>query len=218
MPRVTISEPGKTPQPYRFKLKREEINIGRGSDNDIIIKCGSASTHHCTMNRIEGGYILRDTGSTNGIKLDDTLMSTIDLFDGMEILIGDVPMKFQLSDDEIATLSEENFTSHQKKKLPPVDDAGNQLRRRPSTSSPRASHSHQSQPTVQKSGGTVKTISLLALMLIAIFGGMTLRHLKETGNFLPTTLMGGDKARPEKSAPSGLEADSPVDSPEKAAE
>ena len=178
MPRVTISEPGKTPQPYRFKLEREVIKIGRASDNDIVIECGSASTNHCAMERVEGGYVLRDMGSTNGIKQDDTLMQVIDLFDGMEVLIGDVPFKFQLSDNEIEKLAEEEFTTHQKKKLPPVDDDA--PRPAASTSSPRASHSYRSQPTVQESGGPFKTLFVFILVIVAIFAGMTIRHNMRT--------------------------------------
>lgn len=189
MPRVTISEPGKTPQPYRFKLERELINIGRGSDNDIIIECGSCSTNHCVMQRVDGGYILKDTGSTNGIKQEDTMMSIIDLFDGMEVLVGDVPLKFRLSDEEIEILSEEEFSTYQKKKLPPVkdeDEVHDEHQDRPSTSSRRASHTHH----VQKQGNeTLKTLLVLILMIVAICVGMTLRHYKETGDILPVKLM-----------------------------
>ena len=85
MPRITISEPGKTPQPYRLKTDRQLTKIGRGSDNDIILTAGSASTYHCEMKRVDGGFILDDNDSTNGIKLDETRFSTIDLLDGISI-------------------------------------------------------------------------------------------------------------------------------------
>ncbi|MCP5534697.1 MAG: FHA domain-containing protein [Akkermansiaceae bacterium] len=207
MPRVTISEPGKTPQPYRFKLERKVIKIGRGSDNDIVIECPSASTSHCVMERVEGGYVLRDMASTNGIKQDDTLMEVIDLFDGMEVLVGDVPVKFQLSDDELGKLAGEEFTTHQKKKLPRVRDEDAPEPSKASTSSPRASHAHRSQPTVQESGGAFKTLFVFILVLVAIFAGMTLRHNLRTGEFLPTKLMGGDKDVPAQKKTS----DSPAD-------
>lgn len=190
MPRVTISEPGKTPQPYRFKLERETISIGRGSDNDIIIECGSCSTNHCTMQRIEGGYILKDAGSTNGIKQDDTLMDIIDLFDGMEVMVGDIPLKFRLSDEEIETLSEEEFTTHQRKKLPVVkEEDKEEEEHRPSTETPRAKHRHQSQSPAKQGNEAVRTFILLILMVLAVAIGMTFRHYKETGDFLPTKLM-----------------------------
>ena len=185
MPRVTISEPGKTPQPYRFKLERKIVKIGRSSESDIVIECGSASTNHCTMERVEGGYILRDNDSTNGIKQDDTLMSIIDLFDGMEVLVGDVPMKFQLSESEIESLSEEEFSTHQKKKLPPSkDDAQRRRPPRSTTAISRPAHMHRPPPAVQSSPGPFSFLMVFILMIVAIFAGMAIRHYKETGNFL----------------------------------
>ena len=182
MPRVTISEPGKTPQPYRFKLERTTINIGRGSDNDIVLECRSCSTQHCVMERVEGGYILRDTDSTNGIKQDETLMNTIDLYDGMELLIGDVPMEFNLSEKELTVLNEEEFTPHQQKKLPPLTETPIEeaapTEEHHTTSSPRANH--------KQSNKGFKNLLVLILMLLAIGLGLALRHYKETDHFSPT--------------------------------
>ncbi len=187
MPRVTISEPGTTPQPYRFKLERNLITIGRGSDNDIIIKCGSASTDHCYMERVEGGYVMRDKGSTNGIKLNDTPMEVIDLFDRTEVLVGDIPVTFELSEDELETLSHEVPTSHQEKKHPPVKDTPKPSRT--STSSPRAAHAQRPQPTLQKNGNPFKSLLVFILLVLALCTGLTLKHLKRTGDFLPTKLL-----------------------------
>jgi len=187
MPRVTISEPGKTPQPYRFKLERKIVKIGRSSESDIIIDCGSASTNHCTMERVDGGYILRDNDSTNGIKQDDTLMSVIDLFDDMQVLIGDVPMKFQLSESEIQDISEEEFSTHQKKKLPPSHPKKNEVTL-PRKTSPSPS-------TVQKNTPPMNAFVVFILMIVAIVAGMTIRHYKETGNILPVIWMEGKSGK-----------------------
>ena len=198
MPRVIISEPGKTPQPYRFKLDRKIVHIGRGSDNDIVLTCRSCSTSHCVMERVDGGYILRDKGSTNGIRQDDTLMDIIDLYDGMEVMIGDVPMEFSLSDEEIAILSEEEFSTHQKQKLPPVkkkardhhDDEVEKFFDEPkvSTASPRASHGHR-RSSSNNNFEVLKTLALIILMIAAVVAGMILRHYKDTKEFLPVKLM-----------------------------
>jgi pSer/pThr/pTyr-binding forkhead associated (FHA) protein len=56
MPRVTITVPDRTPQPYRFQLDRRVVSLGRGSDNDIAIDCGSVSVRHAEMVRVDGGY------------------------------------------------------------------------------------------------------------------------------------------------------------------
>lgn len=119
MPRIIISEPGKTPQPYRLKTDRIVTKIGRASDNDIIITAGSASTYHCKMKRVEGGFILADNNSTNGIKHDDTQYGIIDLVNGMTVKIGDdIDMEFNLSDEEVAILSQEDFEPQQKASFP----------------------------------------------------------------------------------------------------
>lgn len=176
MPRVTISESGKTPQPYRFKLERKEINIGRGSDNDIVVSCASASTHHSVIKRIEGGYILRDAGSTNGIKMNDTLMEVIDLYDGMEVLVGDTPLKFQLSKEELEEISKEEYTSQQKKKLPkrPANDQAPP--RKPERSDAPLPRTY---PPMASAAPGMNPFLVIILMAAAVFGGMILRHYKD---------------------------------------
>ena len=101
MPRVTITVPEKTPQPYRFQIDRQSVTLGRGSENDIAIDCGSISVKHAEMLRVEGGYELRDVGSTNGIKLDGERMDVIRLRSGLGVKLGDVSFDFLLSDEEL---------------------------------------------------------------------------------------------------------------------
>lgn len=129
MPRIIISEPGKTPQPYRLKTDRIVTKIGRSIDNDVVITTGSASTYHCKMKRVEGGFTLVDNNSTNGIKHKDTRYSIIDLVDGMTVQIGDdIDMEFTLTDEEKEILAGEDFEPQQKlsfpksKEKPPVKD------------------------------------------------------------------------------------------------
>ena len=109
MPRVSITIPGKNSQPYRFKLDREKVTIGRSSDNDIVIDCPSVSAIHCTMERVPGGYILRDRQSTNGVRLDEEYMAIVDLRNDANVRVGDVQFGYTLSDDELDELDEEEF-------------------------------------------------------------------------------------------------------------
>lgn len=119
MPRITISEPGKTSQPYRLKTDRKSTKIGRATDNDIILGAGSASTYHCEMKRVEGGFILEDNNSTNGIKLEDARYTVIDLVNGMNVKIGDdINFHFELSDEELEILADEDSESHQQAMFP----------------------------------------------------------------------------------------------------
>lgn len=107
MPRVTITVPDRNAQPYRFSLDRKSVALGRGSENDIVINCPSISVRHAVMERIEGGYQLRDLGSTNGTKFKGRTREKVALADGMTVQIGDVDFGFSLSPDEQEELARE---------------------------------------------------------------------------------------------------------------
>ena len=179
MPRVCITVQGKNAQPYRFALDREVVRMGRSTDNDIVIDCPSVSSHHCDMKRIEGGYILEDKDSTNGIKLEDEKLEIIDLKNGLDILVGDAVLDFELTDKEKDTLAEEDHVPKQRSPLPkkkeskpprkqPVPSATPSVR--PGVPAPLAS-------TQTTSGSNFAiTIGLLFLALMAFYFGMTSKH------------------------------------------
>jgi len=170
------------PQPYRFPLDRQVVTIGRGSESDIAIDCGSISVRHAEMLRIEGGYELRDLGSTNGIKLDGQRSDTIGLRHGATVRLGDVAFDFQLSEEERDALRREKV----------LDDLP--LSREPETvaSSETAvtEHEVEAQPhkrAVAPSGsgkGFMIFLAVLLFALLAFFAGLSIRHYKETGGWL----------------------------------
>ncbi|MEM7316173.1 MAG: FHA domain-containing protein, partial [Planctomycetota bacterium] len=94
-------------------VERKVVRLGRASDNDIVIDCPSVSSHHCEMRRIEGGYILKDTESTNGIKLEGDRMTIIDLENGQEVEVGDANLDFELTKDELSELKKEDHKPQQ---------------------------------------------------------------------------------------------------------
>lgn len=114
MPRVSITVPEKTAQPYRFPLDREVVTIGRGANNDIVIDCPSVSSFHATMERVAGGYILRDRNSTNGIRLEEEDMSIIDLRNDTYVRVGDAKFDYHLAEEELDELDSETFVPQQK--------------------------------------------------------------------------------------------------------
>lgn len=175
MPRVTITVPDKTAQPYRFQLDREVVTLGRGSENDIAIDSGSVSVTHAEMHRIEGGYELRDTGSTNGIKLDGNRYETIPLRNGKNVHIGDVAFDFVLSDEEIEILAREKQSS-----LPPLASAA------PASPAAKPAPRPASYAPAKSDGGGGVGAMLLFFVLaaLAFFAGLSIRHQKETGGSL----------------------------------
>ncbi len=182
MPRVTITVPDKMPQPYRFPLDRQVVTIGRGSESDIAIDCGSISVRHAEMLRIEGGYELRDQGSTNGIKLDGQRSDTIALRHGATVRLGDVAFDFQLSEEERDALRREKVLDETPERREP-DEA-------PSPETAVAVRKVEAEPhkrAVASSGsgkGFMMFLALLLFALLAFFAGLSIRHYKESGGWL----------------------------------
>jgi len=53
-----------------FEMDRDEISIGRSSDNTIELDDPAVSGRHCLIVRDGNNYVLRDLGSTNGTRLN----------------------------------------------------------------------------------------------------------------------------------------------------
>ena len=182
MPRITITVPDKLPQPYRFPLDRQVVMIGRGSENDIVIECGSVSLRHAEMVRVEGGYELRDLDSTNGIKLNGSRSETIGLRHGAAVTLGDVAFDFQLSDEETAELRLEKVLDE----LPERRDTESAAAEVEGTTQKRASSSGGGK-------GFMLFTLFLALALAAFVGGLSIRHYKETGGWLLSAIQAKGK-------------------------
>ncbi|MGC4014069.1 MAG: FHA domain-containing protein [Luteolibacter sp.] len=184
MPRVTITVPDTTPQPYRFQLDRRKVTLGRGSENDIVISDSSVSVKHAEMVRADHGYEIRDLSSTNGTKLDGQRRMTIPLQSGLTVLLGDVSFEFQLSEEELAELGAQSPIEA----LPPEP----------------AKSRRSSMADAPVVGGSRTTMLLVFLVLaVAAFGiGLAIRHQKETGHSLLDEMMG---KKPAKKAPAKVE-------------
>ncbi len=189
MPRVTITVPEKNAQPYRFQLDRQVVTLGRGSENDIAIESGSVSVHHAEMRRIEGGYELRDIGSTNGIKLDGSRYEVIPLRSGSTVKIGDVAFDFSLSEEENEALARE------KPSEPSPITREPEVPGKPTPQRAAYASSH--------SGGTGFGGALLFLILaaVAFFAGLAIRHQKETNTSLIDAIQSHFEVRPAPVAP-----------------
>jgi pSer/pThr/pTyr-binding forkhead associated (FHA) protein len=207
MPRVTITVPGKTPQPYRFQLDRRLVSLGRGSNNDIVIECGSVSVSHAQMCRVEGGYELRDIDSTNGIKMDGERMPVIPLHNGMSVHLGDVEFDFQLGDEEINVLG----TERPLQERPVVREPLPEMRTPPPPppqSGPALVKLQHSEIDESERAGCGTFIWLFILVMTAFTVGMAIRYHRETGESWWRSVfqridnaLGGTAPDPEKKAP-----------------
>jgi pSer/pThr/pTyr-binding forkhead associated (FHA) protein len=174
MPRVLITVSEQTPQPYRFDLDRPSVKIGRGSENDIAINCRSVSVQHALMERIPGGYQLRDLGSTNGTKLAGTRLEIIELVDGTSAKLGDVSFDFTLSADEQSSLAAEiPADSSEKTEETPIPEPPQAPR------PPRRVSKPTSLTSATDSYGKWMFLAFLLFAALAFFIGLSIRHKKE---------------------------------------
>jgi pSer/pThr/pTyr-binding forkhead associated (FHA) protein len=189
MPRVIITAPDQTPQPYRFQLDRQAVQMGRGSENDIAINCGSVSVHHAVMERIEGGYQIRDLDSTNGTKLDGTRMPIIPLRDGLSVKLGDVSFDFSLTSEEKQALAREK---------PPLESPI--IAEDPNTVAPKKvarPPARQLQPQFQTTSSAqsfMMMVVFLVLAALAFWIGLSMRHQKDTHSSLMKDMSNKGKA------------------------
>lgn len=80
-------EPGEA---QKLSFQKDEIGIGRGSDNDIVIPPAGVGRHHARIIKQDKHYILEDLGSANGTFLNDEKIEPHKpavLTDGAQILI-----------------------------------------------------------------------------------------------------------------------------------
>src|SRR4051794_3625505 len=68
MPKLTVTLQDGTEQAH--ELIDDQITLGRVPDNSLQIDDISVSSHHATLTLVDGDYVYRDIGSTNGSRLN----------------------------------------------------------------------------------------------------------------------------------------------------
>jgi len=88
-------------------LRAKPVTFGRIEDNTIVLKDRSVSRHHARLREDERGYVLEDTHSTYGFRMDGGPESRrLRLLNGSLFLLGDTGLLFEcpvrpMSGDEI---------------------------------------------------------------------------------------------------------------------
>jgi len=85
------------PVPAEYTLMKDEISIGRGENNDVVIPHASVSRQHARLMRRDGGFELMDLNSTNGSYVDDRqIHGSAFLSAGSRLRLGDIRFVLQL--------------------------------------------------------------------------------------------------------------------------
>ena len=129
-------------QGREFYFRRSSVKIGRMPDNDLILYDTTVSRHHCQILRSSNGFRVRDTGSANGILVNDVPTVDAPIDDGDRLRIGPVTFEFSVgmpapgprfigtgpsvldpeADTTIGTLDEWNVSGQLARAVAPTDD------------------------------------------------------------------------------------------------
>ena len=96
MPKLTVTLQDGTQSVH--ELIDDQITFGRAPDNVLVIDDPSVSSHHGIFIQADGDYILRDTGSTNGSRLNGKDLATDNdyrLQDGDVMRLGKVEASYE---------------------------------------------------------------------------------------------------------------------------
>lgn len=86
-----------------FYLTRGQYSLGRGSENDLVVNADGVSRHHAQIDCDSDAVVLRDVGSTNGLRLNgDTVYGPVELLVGDRFALGDAAT-FELVSLELPT-------------------------------------------------------------------------------------------------------------------
>jgi len=79
------------PVPGEYTLFKDEVTVGRGEDNDVVIPHASVSRAHARLMKRNGAYELMDLNSTKGTFVDDRKVAGSQaLPNGSRVRFGDV--------------------------------------------------------------------------------------------------------------------------------
>lgn len=90
-------------QGQRFELNADAVRIGRRAGNDWVLDAPSVSSTHCEIVRANGGFVLRDLGSTNGTRLNGVPVQESPLSRNDIIAAGDESFKIDGEDVPVST-------------------------------------------------------------------------------------------------------------------
>ena len=75
-------------------LHGEDLVIGRLAENDVVIPDASVSKRHARLRLIDNAWQIEDLGSSNGVQVNQTPVSTSRLRDGDVIVLGRCELVF----------------------------------------------------------------------------------------------------------------------------
>ena len=82
------------PNGSRVELGPGTWVIGRHSDCEVVLASPGVSRRHAELRHVEGGWVISDLGSTNGVEVNGERVTEFQLSDGDRILLGHYELVF----------------------------------------------------------------------------------------------------------------------------
>jgi len=76
------------------ELEKARVTLGRGAGADVVLDHSSISHEHAALELFDGGYRLRDLGSTNGVVVNGSKMTVADLKHGDRFELGSLAFRY----------------------------------------------------------------------------------------------------------------------------
>ncbi|MEO8503874.1 MAG: adenylate/guanylate cyclase domain-containing protein [Acidobacteriota bacterium] len=73
---------------HTFPLAGDEVKLGRGSDNEIVLSDFSVSRRHAAIRREGEAWFVHDLGSTNGVQINKVAVKKAPLHPGDQVKVG----------------------------------------------------------------------------------------------------------------------------------
>lgn len=90
-----------------FPLTSKAHTVGRSGSNDICVQDLTVSSTHCEFVRTDSGsYIMRDMDSTNGSKVNDKYVKSVELKNGDILRIGKTELLYSLENSSTVSGAE----------------------------------------------------------------------------------------------------------------
>jgi pSer/pThr/pTyr-binding forkhead associated (FHA) protein len=84
------------------ELESERVTFGRGDSADVAIEHDSVSHEHAAFELFDGGFRVRDLGSTNGVRVNGAKVTVADLKHGDRVELGTLALRYVVEKREAA--------------------------------------------------------------------------------------------------------------------
>ena len=89
------------------RLVGTHMTIGKAPDNHLVLPDKNVSRHHCELVRESGGVRVRDLGSTNGTRVDNTVVLDAIVSPGSTLRVGPIEIALRPTAQPIAVMPSE---------------------------------------------------------------------------------------------------------------